>query len=111
MRKTRTMQAISCYPVVKQGLTIVVDESLPAGRIREVIVEAGGELLYSVELVDLYKGEQLPLGKKSMAYLLTYQANDRTLTKSDVVEVREYIMQGLVQELGAELRKESLCLR
>jgi phenylalanyl-tRNA synthetase beta chain len=100
----RTMQPISRFPAVVQDVALIVDEDLPAQKVQEAIVEAGGSLLRRVELFDLYRGEQIPSGKKSLAYSLTYQADDRTLTDAEVAQVQERIVRRLAEELGAELR-------
>ncbi len=100
----RAMQPIPRFPAVEQDLALVVDEDLPAQVVQEAIVEAGGNLLRRVELFDLYRGEQIPPGKKSLAYSLAYQVEDRTLTDDEVAEVQERIVRRLAEELGAELR-------
>lgn len=102
--KVRTMQPIPRFPSVSQDLAVVVDEDLPAQAVEEAIAEAGGRLLRRVELFDLYRGEPIPPGKKSLAYSLTYQAEDRTLTDEEVAQVQERIVRHLAEELGAELR-------
>ena len=102
--EVRTMQPIPRFPSVSQDLAVVVDEDLPAQVVEEAIVEAGGRLLRRAELFDLYRGEQIPPGKKSLAYSLTYQAEDRTLTDDEVAKVQERIVRRLAEELGAELR-------
>jgi len=100
----RYLKPIHRFPSVSQDLAVVVDEDLPAQKVQEAIVEAGGRLLYRVELFDLYRGEPIPSGKKSLAYSLTYQAEDRTLTDSEVAKVQERIVRHLAEELGADLR-------
>ncbi len=100
----RHLQPISRFPPVSQDLAIVVDEELPAQRVQECIAQAGGTLLSQVVLFDLYRGPQIPAGKKSLAYSLTYQAHDRTLQDQEVAQVQERIVRRLGQELGAELR-------
>jgi len=102
--KVRTMQPIPRFPAVSQDLSVVIDEDFSAQKVQEAIVEAGGRLLRRVELFDLYRGEQIPPGKKSLAYSLTYQAEDRTLTDDEVAKVQERIVRRLAEELGAELR-------
>jgi phenylalanyl-tRNA synthetase beta chain len=102
--KVRTMQPIPRFPSVSQDLAVVVDEDLSAQEVQEAIAEAGGRLLRRVELFDLYRGEQIPPGKKSLAYSLTYQAEDRTLTDEEVAQVQERIVRRLVEELRAEMR-------
>jgi phenylalanyl-tRNA synthetase beta chain len=100
----RTMQPIPRFPSLSQDLALVVDEDLSAQEVQAAIVEAGGGLLRRVELFDLYRGQQIPPGKKSLAYSLTYQAEGRTLTDAEVARVQERIVRRLAQELGAELR-------
>jgi len=100
----RTMQPISRFPAVVQDLALVVDENLSAEEVRRAILVFGGRLLRDARLFDLYRGEQVPPGKKSLAYSLTYQSEDRTLTDDEVAQVQERIVQHLAKELGAELR-------
>ncbi|MCR4407591.1 MAG: phenylalanine--tRNA ligase subunit beta [Anaerolineae bacterium] len=101
---TRFMQPISRFPAVIQDLAVLVDEDVPASRVEETIKAAGSSLLRNVLLFDLYRGEQIPAGKKSLAYSLTYQADDRTLTDEEVARVQARIVRRLEQELGARLR-------
>jgi phenylalanyl-tRNA synthetase beta chain len=104
MGVTHTMQPLSRFPAVVQDIALVVDEDLPAEEVRQAILAFGGPLLRDARLFDLYRGEQIPPGKKSLAYSLTYQAEDRTLTDEEVAQVQERIVQRLAEELGAELR-------
>jgi len=99
-----TTQPIPRFPAVVQDVALILDEDLPAQKVREAIVEAGGKLLRRAELFDLYWGEPIPPGKKSLAYSLTYQAEDRTLTDDEVAQVQERIVRRLAEEFGAELR-------
>jgi len=102
--KVRTMQPIPRFPSVSQDLAVVIDEDFSAQKVQDAIAEAGGRLLRRVELFDLYRGEQIPPGKKSLAYSLIYQAEDRTLTDDEVAKVQGRIVRRLAEELGAELR-------
>ena len=77
---------------------------MPADRVEAVVRQAGGELLSEVQLFDLYRGEAIGLGKKSLAYALTYQAADRTLTDAEVASLRKAIVRALAEKLGAQLR-------
>jgi len=104
MPPTRFMRPISRFPAVIQDLAVVVDEDVPGRRVEEVITAAGGSLLREVLLFDLYRGEQIPPGKKSLAFSLTYQADDRTLTDQEVARVQARIVRRLERELGAQLR-------
>ncbi len=98
------VQPVTPYPPVLEDLAIIVDEDLPAARVAEVIRLAGGKMITSVRLFDVYRGDQIGRGKKSLAYNLTYQASDRTLTDQDVGILRKRIIAKLEQELGARLR-------
>ncbi len=102
--RIRKLQPVSPFPAVKEDLAVVVDEEVPGERVEAVIREAGGRLLQSVTLFDLYRGAPVPAGKKSLAYALTYQAPDRTLTDEEVARVRERIVRHLEQRLEARLR-------
>lgn len=92
------------YPPVLEDLALVVDEALPAERVERAIWEAGGKTLASVRLFDVYRGGQTGAGMKSLAYSLTYQAPDRTLTDKEVAQVRQRIIHRLEQDLAAKLR-------
>jgi phenylalanyl-tRNA synthetase beta chain len=95
---------VPVYPPIKEDLAFVLDRSLPVARVREVIVAAGGATLASATLFDEYSGEQVGAGKRSLAFSLTYQAPDRTLTDADARTIRERIVQALTTEIGAVLR-------
>jgi phenylalanyl-tRNA synthetase beta chain len=100
----RRMAPISVHPPVYEDLAVVVDEDVPAVRVRDLIAQTGGGLLRAVLLFDVYRGAQVGAGRKSLAYRLTYQADDRTLTDREVSKVRTKIVRRLERELGAALR-------
>jgi phenylalanyl-tRNA synthetase beta chain len=95
---------ISRFPSLSEDLAIVVDGDIPAQRVQEVIVRAGGKYLVRAELFDLYQGPQVPADKKSLAYSLTYRAMDRTLTPEDVSRIRNRILRAVEKELQGKLR-------
>jgi phenylalanyl-tRNA synthetase beta chain len=97
--------AVPEFPPVLEDLALVVDESLPAERVAELIRRTGGKVVREVRLFDVYRGEKVGAGKKSLAYSLTYQASDRTLSDKDVAGLRAHILRRLEQELGAKLRQ------
>lgn len=99
-----TVTPVSRYPAVLQDIAVVVDEGVPASQVQSVIEEAGGRLLQNVRLFDVYNGEQIGAGKKSLAYGLTFQADDRTLTEKDANKMRNKIVRRLSEQLGATLR-------
>ena len=100
----REMQPISRFPAISQDLAVIVDHDVPAARVLEIIRQAGGDILREAVLFDLYRGPQIPPGKVSLAYALTYQAGDRTLTDEEVGHLQERIVRTLEQKVGATLR-------
>jgi phenylalanyl-tRNA synthetase beta chain len=101
---THSMVATSPHPPVYEDLAVVVDESVPAEQVDGLIAQTGRPLVRSVVLFDVYRGEQVGLHKKSLAYRLTYQADDRTLTDREVAKLRAKIVRRLERELDAKLR-------
>lgn len=102
--RPHAMNDISAQPPVYEDLAVVVDDAVPAAQAEALIRQSGGKLLVGVALFDVYRGGQVPPGKKSLAYALTYQAPDRTLTDEDTRKVRAKIIARLERELGAVLR-------
>ena len=100
-----TVEPVPSYPAVHEDLAVIVDEGIPAARVEQAIQRAGGFLLRDVRLFDVYEGEQIPAGKKSLAYHLSFQSPDKTLTDAEVRRQRERILQQLEQKLGARLRE------
>jgi phenylalanyl-tRNA synthetase beta chain len=98
------VQPVPAYPPALEDLAVVVDEGVPAERVKEVIQQGGGKTLTEVKLFDVYRGGQIGPGKKSLAYSLTYQSPDHTLTDPELVQTRQRIIRRLEQELGAYLR-------
>jgi phenylalanyl-tRNA synthetase beta chain len=98
------LRPVPAFPPVLEDLAVIVDEAIPAERVAQVIRSAGGSLLTEIQLFDVYRGEQIGLGKKSLAYNVTYLDPERTLTDQDVVKIRGRIIQQLHQELDARLR-------
>lgn len=94
------------FPPVLEDIAIILDESIPAARVEALIREAGGPALVKVQLFDLFRGEQIGPGRKSLAYALTYQALDRTLTDAEAAGIRNKVVKRLEQELGATLRAQ-----
>ena len=92
------------YPGVRQDVAVTVDEAVEAGSIVGVAREAGGGELRDARVFDVYHGDQVGAGKKSVAVHLVFQASDRTLTDEDADIARARIVAALRDELGAELR-------
>jgi phenylalanyl-tRNA synthetase beta chain len=95
---------VTTYPAVHQDLAIVVDEAVPAARVREAVLSGGGELLRRAEVFDLYRGEQIGEGRKSVAMQLEFRSPERTLTDAEVAERRAAITAAL-REIGGTLRE------
>jgi phenylalanyl-tRNA synthetase beta chain len=98
------VEPVPAYPPALEDLAVIVDEGLAADRVKEVIQQGGGKTVTEVKLFDVYRGEQIGPGKKSLAYSLTYQSPDHTLTDQELVQTRQRIIRRLEQELGAHLR-------
>ncbi|MDE0042009.1 MAG: phenylalanine--tRNA ligase subunit beta, partial [Candidatus Poribacteria bacterium] len=101
---TRRVEPISIYPSVNRDIAIVLDADIPASRPVELIRSVGGDLVKSARLFDLYIGNQVPDGKKSLAYAIEYSSPTETLTDEQVDRVHEKIVKRLNGELGAKLR-------
>jgi phenylalanyl-tRNA synthetase beta chain len=92
------------FPGVYLDLAVVVNESVRADEISSIIEESGAPEVVDVRLFDLYRGEQVPAGKKSLAYALELRVADRTLTDAEAAEVRDRIVKVLSERTGAALR-------
>lgn len=100
----RKYEGIAKYPAVARDISLEVPKNVLAGDIEGVIAQRGGKILESYQLFDLYEGDQIKDGYKSMAYSVTFRAKDRTLEESDVAGAMKKILNGL-EQLGATLRQ------
>ena len=91
-------------PPVLEDIAVIVDKSVAASRLETLIRQTGGKSVTNVRLFDVYRGDQIGAGKKSLAYSLTYQAMDKTMTDAEAAAIRNKIVKRLEQELGAKLR-------
>ncbi|GEK58102.1 phenylalanine--tRNA ligase subunit beta [Marinococcus halophilus] len=98
-------QALPRFPSTTRDIAIVVDESVPAADVKNVIEAAGGSTLYSTSLFDVYQGENLTPGKKSLAFTLVYLDPERTLTDEEVTSAHDQVLRMLEEKTGAELRQ------
>jgi phenylalanyl-tRNA synthetase beta chain len=92
------------FPAVQQDIAVIVDEAIRADQVEAAIRQGGGTLLVGVRLFDVYRGEQIGAGKKSLAYKLSFQAPDKTLTDEIVARQQSRLVKHLEQALGAKLR-------
>ncbi|MBC7345133.1 MAG: phenylalanine--tRNA ligase subunit beta, partial [Clostridia bacterium] len=97
-------EPISRFPAVRRDIALLVPEEVSAAEVEDIIGREGGEILVSWTLFDVYRGKQIPPGFKSMAYSLTFQAPDRTLTDEEVSAVQRSILSRLA-EAGVVLRE------
>jgi phenylalanyl-tRNA synthetase beta chain len=100
----RRFREISRYPPVHRDLAFVVEGDVPAGALRDGLVEEAGDLLDRALLFDVYEGDPLPAGKKSLAFSVDFRALDRTLTDEEVEERVRAIADRLARDLGGEVR-------
>ncbi len=103
-QRLHDVQPLPTTPAVLEDIALIVDASIPNSEVEEVIARAGGRLLKKVELFDVYYGDPIPAGKKSLAYALTYQDDEKTLTDKNAAKVRKKIIGAAQHRLKAELR-------
>ncbi len=99
----RKYEGIAKFPGATRDLSLVADKSIFVGQIEKVIKKCGGKLLESYKLFDVYEGEQVAAGKKSVAYTMTFRAKDRTLSDQEVSEIINKILSEL-GKMGIEIR-------
>ncbi|MFD1735958.1 phenylalanine--tRNA ligase subunit beta [Bacillus salitolerans] len=92
------------YPSITRDIALVVNQTISAGEIRQVITDAGGSLLKDVHVFDLYEGEKMEQGKKSLAFSLRYFDPERTLTDEDVSSAHQKVLSAVEEKTGAVLR-------
>jgi phenylalanyl-tRNA synthetase beta chain len=94
---------VTSFPAVRQDIAVVVGSAVSAAEVEDAVRKGGGELLRSVRVFDLYEGDQVGAGKKSLALRLEFRADDRTLTDEDVAGLRSAI-EGELGSIGGALR-------
>jgi len=104
VKEVRLYKPLPRFPSAERDMAFIVSDQVTAAQIEETIREVGGEILRSYRLFDVYRGPQIPQGKRSIAYSLVYQAKDRTLTDEEVDALHNRIKEELVKRFGAELR-------
>jgi phenylalanyl-tRNA synthetase beta chain len=95
---------IAAFPPSRRDMAVTVDCGVAAGALRAAAIDAGGKLLKSVDIFDVYTGKQIGEGKKSVALSLVFQSDERTLTDRDTQKSWDRILKKLQTEFGAELR-------
>ena len=92
------------FPAISQDIAVSVPEDVAAGDLVAAAREAAGPELREIRVFDVYRGEQVGAGRKSVAFSLAYQSDERTLTEEDATRLRESIVAALADRFGAELR-------
>ena len=100
----RKYTGIAKYPAVTRDISMVVPKEILVGEIEKMIAQRGGKILESYQLFDLYEGEQIKAGYKSVAYSIVFRALDRTLEEGDITAAMKKILNGL-ESMGIELRQ------
>jgi phenylalanyl-tRNA synthetase beta chain len=102
--QTAAFADLGTYPLASQDLAVVVDRGVPAADVVEQARRAGGKLVRSVRVFDVYEGDQVPRDKRSLALRVVMGSPERTLTEKDIAGVRAKILKALERELAATLR-------
>ena len=92
------------YPSMTRDIAVVVDEDILVGNIEKIILKHGGDLIESIKLFDIYRGDQIPENKKSIAFSITYRSYERTLRDKEINDIQELIIRDLQDNLKAKLR-------
>ncbi|MGE5689635.1 MAG: phenylalanine--tRNA ligase subunit beta, partial [Pseudomonadota bacterium] len=95
---------VTTFPALKQDLAFAVDESVPAGDLVAAVRAAAGPELRDVRVFDVYRGEQVGAGRKSVALRVAFASPERTLADEDATRLRERIVAEVGRRLGATLR-------
>lgn len=101
---TIIFKSLPKYPAITRDIALVVEDKIEVASIEEVIMDNAGGLVEACRLFDVYKGDQIGQGYKSVAYSIVYRSLEKTLTDDDVVAVHDKILAQLKARLGAELR-------
>ncbi len=104
VRPRRKIQPLNRFPAVIRDLALIVDGKISAGDVLQTLWQENNGLVVEIIIFDLYQGNQVPAGKKSLAFHLKYQGVDRTLTDEEVNEIQEKVFQRIKQKYGAVLR-------
>jgi phenylalanyl-tRNA synthetase beta chain len=103
-REEVKFEDVISYPPVREDIAVVVAEDVPAGALVETAREAAGAELREIRIFDVYHGNQIGPGRKSVALALTFQSAERTLSDAEAAGLRQRIVQALAERFGAELR-------
>lgn len=97
-------KALPKFPAVTRDMALIADDAVTVGEIEKIIKKCSGKILEDVKLFDVYKGEQIEKGKKSLAFSVIYRADDRTLTDDEISAVFDKTIKQIAEKTGAQLR-------
>ncbi len=98
-------KALPKFPATSRDLSFVCESTVEVGTIEDIIRKAAGKLIENVELFDIFTGEKLGEGRKSVSFRLTFRASDRTLTDDDVNKAIDKVLASLEKQLGISIRR------
>lgn len=98
-------RALPRFPAIRRDLAVILPAGIPAEAVRASIAECAGPLLESVQVFDVYSGANLPAGRRSLAFALSFRSAERTLTDAEVEGVVATVVGRLAEAFGAELRR------
>jgi len=101
-----TFKELVKFPSITKDLAFVINKDVTSETIENVLRKAGGKLLTNIEVFDVYTGENVEANEKSIAYKLTFQLADRTLTDEEVTDVFEKMIAEVESKVGAKLRNK-----
>lgn len=102
--RTVIYQALPKFPAITRDIAMLVKEDVTVKQIADIIKKNGGDYLEDLKLFDVYQGEQIEAGYKSVAYSISFRSTEKTLADSDIAGAMEAILKGLAEELDAQLR-------
>ena len=100
----KTYKPLPKYPAIDRDIAVVVDEDILVGDLEKAILQEGKGLIEKIQLFDVYTGEQVPEGKKSVAFSIIFRSLDRTLVDDEVNEIQQNIVKTLEEKYDAKLR-------
>ena len=103
-QKLPIYEIYSTYPKIIKDLSFIISQEIPFEHIQNTITAIGTETLISVELVDEYRGKNIPQGKTSLCVQLTFQSRNRTLINKDIEKILASIKSTLIEEFGITIR-------
>ena len=98
------VKPVARYPAALRDIAVVVDNNTPAGNLRDAILQAGGGLITACRLFDLFSGQGIAPGKKSIAFALGYQSPDKTLTDKEIDQAHRKVEDHLRKQFSAQIR-------